>query len=46
MPISQDECMRLALQEWNDTVKKNRELLRWQQFFAEKYAGLAAHPLK
>ncbi len=41
MPITEVECMRLAVHDWQDPVKKNREMLRWQKFFTAKYEALA-----
>lgn len=37
MPVTEEECSRLAQTVWSDQVQKNRTLLDWQHFFEEKY---------
>jgi ABC-type Fe3+ transport system substrate-binding protein len=41
MPVTEHECSDLVKGTWKDAVKKNRELLRWNDFFRNKYNRLS-----
>lgn len=41
MPLTEEECAALAENVWKNSIEKNRILMKWQNFFRDKYKKLA-----